>query len=204
MVDVFFSVTSRTTLDEVLELSSDTPATAWVRQLEWPQEVTSLLEVWTNSVDFVNQVLDRLDTVLTQDGFNNGVVGQWNSLLVDLTVTSLVDQLSDGGQGWVTNSTVLFNQLQQFGGGLGDLDENTRVDLSQSQQLEDLSGLWWDLHDTLDSDNEDNLGFAFNEVGTISLSSSLGVNDGSFSSSVFLDVSFGSLVKSSSLFLVDL
>lgn len=204
MVDVFFSVTSRTTLDEVLELSSNTPATAWVRQLEWPQEVVSLLEVWTNSVDFVDQVFDRFNTVLTQDGFNNSVVSQWDSLLVDLTVTSLVDQLSDGRQGWVTNSTVLFNQLQQFGGSLGNLDEDTGVDLSQSQQLEDLSGLWWDLHNTLDSDNEDNLWFAFNEVRTFCLSSSLSVDDSSFSSSVFLDVSFGSLVKSSSLLLGDL
>lgn len=133
MVDVFFSVTSRTTLDEMLELSSNTPTTRWVRKLEWPQEVGSLLEVWTNSVDFVDQIFNGFNTELTQNGFNNSVVGQWDSLLVDLTVTSLVDQLSDGRKGWVTESTVWFNQLDQFSGSLGDLDENTRVDLVQSQ-----------------------------------------------------------------------
>ena len=111
-VDEFFTVTERTTLDKVLELSWDTPTTRWVGQLEWPQKVVSLLEVWTNSDDFVNQIVNGQDTILTQVGFDDGIVGQWNSLLVDLTETSLVDQLSNSRVGWVTVSNVWFNQLQ--------------------------------------------------------------------------------------------
>ena len=111
-IDEFFTVTERTTLDEMLELSWDTPTTRWVGQLEWPQKVVSLLEVWTNSDDFVNQIVNGQDTILTQVGFDDGIVGQWNSLLVDLTETSLVDQLSNSRVGWVTVSNVWFNQLQ--------------------------------------------------------------------------------------------
>ncbi len=135
LVDELFTVTESTTLDKVLELSWNTPTTRWVRQLEWPQEVVSLLEVWTDGDDFVDQVIDGQDTELTQVGFDDSVVRQSNSLLVDLTVTSLVDQLSNSGVRWVTVSNVWFNQLQQFRSSLRDLDESTRVDLSQSQQL---------------------------------------------------------------------
>ncbi|CAY86763.1 EC1118_1P2_0870p [Saccharomyces cerevisiae EC1118] len=111
-IDEFFTVTERTTSDEMLELSWDTPTTRWVGQLEWPQKVVSLLEVWTNSDDFVNQIVNGQDTILTQVGFDDSIVGQWNSLLVDLTETSLVDQLSNSRVGWVTVSNVWFNQLQ--------------------------------------------------------------------------------------------
>lgn len=204
LVDEFFTVTERTTLDEVLELSWDTPTTRWVRQLEWPQEVVSLLEVRTDSNDFVNQVIDGQDTVLTQVSFNDRVVRQWNSLLVDLSVTSLVDQLSNGRVRWVTVSNVWFNQLQQFRSSLGDLNESTRVDLVQSQQLQDLSWLWWNLVDTLDSDNENQLSFSWNVVRTGSSSFSLGIDDSSFSGFVFLLVSSVSFQDSSSLFLVSL
>lgn len=109
LVDELFTVTESTTLDKVLELSWNTPTTRWVRQLEWPQEVVSLLEVWTDGDDFVDQVIDGQDTELTQVGFDDSVVRQSNSLLVDLTVTSLVDQLSNSGVRWVTVSNVWFN-----------------------------------------------------------------------------------------------
>lgn len=188
----------------MLELSWDTPTTGWVGQLEWPQEVVGLLEMRTNGDDFVDQVIDGQDTVLTQASFNDSVVGQWDSLLVDLTETSLVDQLSDSRVGWVTVSNVWFNQLQQFRSSLGDLDESTRVDLVQSQQLQNLSWLWWDLVDTLDSDNEDQLGFSWNVVRRVSLSFSLSIDDSSFSGFVFLLVSSVSFQNGSSLFLVSL
>lgn len=203
-VDEFFTVTERTTLDEVLELSWNTPTTGWVGQLEWPQEVVSLLEVWTNSDDFVNQIIDRQNTVLTQVSFNDSVVGQRNSLLVDLTVTSLVQKLSNSRVGWVTVSDVWFNQLQQFNGSLGDLDESTRVDLVQSQKLQNLSWLWSNLVDTLNSDDEDQLVLSFNVEGTSSLSITLSLDDRSFSSFVLLLVSSVSLQNDSSLFLVSL
>lgn len=188
----------------MLEFSWDTPATVRVGQLEWPQEVVSLLEVRTDGVDFVDQVIDRQDTVLTQMFFNYLVVGQSNSLLVDLTVTSLVNQLSDGGERWVTVSNVRFNQLQKFGGSLGNLDENTVVDLVQSHQLQDLSLLWSHVVDTLDPDDEDNLWLSFNVEGTVGLSFTLSINDGSFSSFVFLLVLDVSLQDNLSLFLVRL
>lgn len=43
-------------------------------------------------------------------------------------------------------------------GGLGDPDKDTVVDLEESEELEDLSGLGGDLGDTLDPDDEVDLG----------------------------------------------
>lgn len=197
------SVTSVTTLDEVEELSSS-ETTVRVGQVEWPQEVVDLLEVRTNSVDLVDQVLDGLDTVLTQSTLDDLVVRQSDSLGVDLTVTSLVDQLSDGSQVRVTVGDVRLGQSEQLRSGLGDLDENTRVDLSQTEQLQDLSWLRWDLRDTLDSDDEHQLWLGLNVERVVSLGLTLGVNQGTLSVSVLLVVSSSSLSNSLSLLLVGL
>ena len=187
----------------MLELSRS-ETTSWVGQLEWPQEVVGLLEVWTNSVDLVDQVLDRQDVVLTESSLNDRVVVQSNSLLVDLTETSLVDQLSDGGQRWVTVSNVRLGQLDQLRGSLGQLNEDTGVNLGQSQQLQDLSWLRWDLHDTLDSNDEDQLWLGVDVVRTSSLSLTLSVDDGTLSLVVLLGVSSGSVEDNLSLLLVRL
>lgn len=203
VVDELLSVTSVTTLDEVEELSGS-ETTVRVRQLEWPQEVVGLLEVRTNSVDLVDQVLNGDDTVLTQSSLDDLVVRQGNSLRTNLTVTSLVDQLSDGSQVRVTVSNVWLSQLKQLRGSLGNLDKDTSVNLGQSQQLQDLSWLRWDLHNTLDSDNENQLLLSLNEEGVVGLGLSLGVNDSTLSISVLLVVSSGSVRDSSSLLLVSL
>lgn len=173
--------------------------TVGVRKLEGPQEVVSLLEVGANGDNLVDQVLDGGDTVLAKSLLNDGVLRQSNSLLVDLTVTSLVDQLSDGSSRGVTVSNVGLNQLQQLGGSLGDTHENTGVDLGQTQQLQDLSGLRGDLHHTLDSNNENQLGLGLDVVVAVSLSLSLGIDDGTLSLVVLLLVSSSTVVVGLSL-----
>lgn len=203
VVDELLSVTGVTTLDEVEELSSS-ETTVRVRQSEWPQEVVNLLEVWTNSVDLVDQVLNGDDTVLTQSSLDDLVVRQSGSLVTDLTETSLVDQLSDGSQVRVTVGDVWLSQLEQLRGSLGDLNEDTGVDLGQSQQLQNLSWLRWDLVDTLDSDNENQLGLSLNVVRVGSLGLSLSLDDSTLGISVLLVVSSSSVGNSLSLLLVGL
>lgn len=64
-IDVLLSVTKVTTFDVVLELSCS-EASGWVAELEWPQEVRGLLEVWSNGVDLVNQVFHADHAELAQ------------------------------------------------------------------------------------------------------------------------------------------
>jgi hypothetical protein len=93
LVDVFLTVTKVTTLDEVLELSL-AEATGGIVKLEWPEEVGCLLEVGADSIDLVNQVLHADDAVLSKVLLNDLVVGQGDTLLVDLAITALLDNVS--------------------------------------------------------------------------------------------------------------
>lgn len=82
-----------TTLDEVLELALS-PATVRVGEFEWPKEVGSLLEVGATGEDFVDKILDGEDVELAESLLNDGVVGKGNALLLDLSISTLVDQLA--------------------------------------------------------------------------------------------------------------
>lgn len=171
-VDVLLAVTQRTTLNEVLELSWDTPATSGVGEVERPEEVVGLLEVGANSVDFVEKVLNGDDAVLAESGLNDSVV-QLDALVVELAVTTLVDELSDSRKTGVTVSNVGLNETEELLSGLGDTDKGTVVDLEKSQKLENLAGLRSDLVDTLDSDNKDKLWLSRDIEGTVSSGSTL-------------------------------
>lgn len=146
-VDSLLAVAKVTTLDEVLELAG-TEATGGVAELEGPQEVGGLLEVGANSEDLVDEILSADDAVLAEAGLNDGVVGQGNTLLLDLSVSALVDELLDGLQVGVTVGDPGLDDLKHLSDGLGDLQEDTVVDLEKTEQLEDLAGLGGHLVDT--------------------------------------------------------
>jgi hypothetical protein len=88
LVDLVLSVTQITALDKVLELPLVEAASRAI-QLEWPQEVGSLLEVGTDSVDLVDEILHTDHAVLAEVLFDDLVVRQRQSLLVDLAITAL-------------------------------------------------------------------------------------------------------------------
>jgi hypothetical protein len=75
---------------------------------------------------------------------------QGDSLAVDLSVTTLVDQLADGLEVRFTVSDPRLNNTEHLHGSLGELDENTVVDLEKTEELENLAGLGSNLVDTMD------------------------------------------------------
>lgn len=118
------------------------------------------MQTLTNCVDFVDQILNGGDSVSAQLAGDNIVVDDGQSVAVDLSVTTLVDQFSDGLEVGVTVkgkqvsccyacqkrrnipvSDVGLDELQHLEGSLVELEEGTVVDLFESQQLENLSGL---------------------------------------------------------------
>jgi hypothetical protein len=147
LVDELLSVTKVTTLDEVLELPW-AETTSGRGQLEGPEEVAGLLEVRANSVDLVDEVLDADNAELAEVLLDELVVSDGKALLVDLSVTALVDELTDGLQVGVTVCDERLDDLQHLGGGLGEPDENTIVDLEKTEELEGLALLGVDLVDT--------------------------------------------------------
>lgn len=132
----------------MLELA-DVEATVGVGQLEGPEEVVGLLEVGADGVDLVDQILHADDAVLAEVLLDDLVVGEGDTLLVDLAVTALVQELTDGLQVGVTVGNVGVDDGQHLLGGLGQTDEGTAVDLEQTKQLQDLAGLGGNLVDTV-------------------------------------------------------
>ena len=147
-VDVLLTVTSVTTLDEVLDLAG-VEATVGVGELEGPEEVVGLLEVGADGVDLVDQVFHADNAILAEVLLNELVVGKGNALLVDLSVATLVDELTDGLEVGVTVGDEGVDNGQHLLGGLGETDEDTVVDLEQTEELQDLAGLGSDLVDTV-------------------------------------------------------
>ena len=98
--------------------------------------------------------------MLSQDTLD-GVVGlQGNSLLVDLAVTSLEDESSDGFSGWVSVGDVWLNSSEHIDGSLIDSDEDTVVELSQSEESHDPDDLGVEFVNTSDSNNKGEFGFS--------------------------------------------
>jgi len=174
-------------------------STAGRVELEGPKEVVGLLEVGTTSVKFSDQVFSTDDLVLSESLFNDFVGSDGDSLLVDLTETSLVDQVRDSVSGGETVSDKRFDLLEHVKGSSVNSDQSGVVDLSESEQLEDLSDLRSQIVDTSDSDDKDDLRFGRDVERLISSSLSLEVNDFLLFRSVLLVVSFRSLGVFSSL-----
>lgn len=202
-VDVLLTVTGVTTLDVVLELAS-AETTVGVGKLEGPEEVVGLLEVGANGVDLVDQILHADNAELAEVLLDDLVVGEGSALLVDLSVTTLVQKLADGLQVGVTVGNVGVDDGQHLLGSLGETNESTRVDLEQTQELEDLAGLGSNLVDTLDTDNEDELGLTLNEEAALLASNAVEANLLALSGAVLLDVGLGTLEDNTTLLLVGL
>lgn len=175
-----------------------------VGELEGPEEVGGLLEVGANSEDLVDEILHADDAVLAEVLLNDGVVGKSDALLVDLTVTTLVDELTDSLEVGVTPGDEGLDDLQHLNGGLGQTDEDTVVDLEKTEELEGLALLGVNLVDTLDADNEGKLGLGRDVERTLLLGDTLEADLLALCITVLLDVGLGALEDDLALLLVGL
>ena len=130
-------------------MSLDLESTEWGGELEWPEEVVGFLEVWSTGDDLVDEILNAGDTELSEGTLNDGVIGEWDSGVVDASVSSLVDELSDGLSGWISVGDEWLDHLDHVPGGLVDFDKDAVVQLSKSKKLQDLLWLWGKLADTI-------------------------------------------------------
>lgn len=201
--DVLFPVAQVTTLNEVQELAG-LEAAGRVAELERPEEVGCLLEAWTASYDFVDQVLHADNAVLAEVLLDDLVVGEGDALLVDLAVTTLVKELTDGLEVGVTVGDERLDDPQHLGSGLGKLDEDTVVDLEETEELEGLALLGVDLVDTLDTDGEDELGLSGDVERAILLGLAGEADLFALLVAVLLDVLLSTLEDDATLLLVGL
>lgn len=93
--------------------------TSGIAQLEWPEEVARLLEVRSDGGDLVDQIFHADDAEFAQVVFNQLVVGEWDALLVNLAIASLVDELTDGLEIWVAVGDVRVDDGEHLLRGFG-------------------------------------------------------------------------------------
>ena len=201
--DLVLTVTEISSEDEVVELALS-EATSGVAELEGPKEVGGLLEVGADSEDLVDEILHADNAVSTEVLLNDGVVGEGNALLVDLSVTALVDELADGLEIGVTPCDEGLDDLEHLNGGLGQTDEDTVVDLEKAEELEGLALLGVNLVDTLDADDEGELGLGGDVEGTLLLGNAVEADLLALCIAVLLDVGLGALEDDLALLLVGL
>ncbi len=123
-------------------------------KFEGPQEVVCFFEVRTNSVDFVNQIFNVVDAMLSKWFSYNGVWWERDSLSVDFTISSLEDKFSNGFSWRISKGDVRLNFSEEIWWSFVDSDKGSVVDLSQSEQSQDSDNLWVEFVNTSDSNNE--------------------------------------------------
>lgn len=145
-VDELLSVAPSTTVLVGVSLGSESLLGGV--ELEGPEEVVGFLEVSTDGGDLVDEVLNRGETVLAELALNDGVVSERNARSIDLSVAALVDELADNALAGVAVGNVGLDSSDHVHGGLVKSNEHTVVELSQSQELKNLSAGGVQLVDT--------------------------------------------------------
>ena len=158
VVDECFSVSPVSTHLEGVALSVE--ASSGSSQLEGPEEVVGLLEVLTAVGNLVDEVLDGVDVVLSEVLLDQVVGLEGDSLPVDLSVSSLEDELPDAVLSGVSVGDVGLDSSEHIDGGSVELDEDSVVELSQSEESHDSDGLGVQLVNTSDSNDECDFGFS--------------------------------------------
>lgn len=86
--------------------------------------------------------------MLAEGLVNDAGISQWDSGSVNLSVSSLVDEILDGLSSWVSVSDEWLDSSDHGHSSLVKLNKNGVVKLSKSQQLHNLLALWAQLVDT--------------------------------------------------------
>lgn len=159
------AISGGSTLVEMQKLLLETSSGAV--QLEGPQEVVGLLEVRPDGEDLVNEILHTDDALILKLTLDDRIVCQGNTLLVNLSESSLVDKLTHRLQVRISVRDVRVNEAEHVKSGLVQLDKNTVVHLSETKELQDLANLGRNTVDTTNADDAGELAFGLEKVVTV-------------------------------------
>jgi len=134
------------------------PSAGRIVQLEGPQEVGGLLEMRSDGEDFVDEIFCANNVEFTKGLLYESIVVQWNSTSLDLSVSTLVYQIPDRLQIGITPGDVRISQTQHVQGGLVEFDEDSVVDLTETEQLHHGPGLGRHSSHTTDTHDKSQFG----------------------------------------------
>jgi len=162
-------------------------------EFEWPQELVDVLEVLADGENFMDEILNADDSVFLELLGDDFVVGDGNPLSVDLTKTTLVDELFHSLQVGCSPSNIGLNEFQHFESGGVESDKDCILNLAKSEKSQNLFCSRINTIDTPNSNNQSESGFRFSEEVATRTSISSCNHQTSIFLSVFLGVFFGSL-----------
>ena len=169
-------------------------------KLEGPEESVGLLEVTADSVDLVDEVLNADDAAgLAKSTLDDLVGGDGDALAAELGEATLVDEAADGLEAGVPVGDVGLDDAEHGGGGLVETDEDTVVDLSQTEESKDLAGTGADTVDTTDTDDEGKTGLGLTEEVAVVAGLTTEVDELALGSTVLSGVLLGALEDDVSL-----
>jgi hypothetical protein len=100
-IDFIFTIAEISSINEMIVLLA--PSSSWCVQFEGPQEIVDLLEDATSGVQLIDHILNTLNIVsLSQFTFNDEIVGDWNTLSCVLNISTLVEELTNSCERWIT------------------------------------------------------------------------------------------------------
>jgi len=146
-IDVLLTVAPVTTLDEGMAFNVE--SSLGCVELEGPQEVVGLLEVWTTVRYLMDQVFHAYYPMLPQMLLDLLVRLDRNPGTGLLHVSALVNQLRHHLHAWISVGDVGLDKFQHLGSGFAELHKDAIVELSESQQSQYFSGLGRDRVDTI-------------------------------------------------------
>merc|ERR1719437_318455 len=170
LVDLFSTRTGFSAFQKVKKLGFAGKSSLRVGELEWPQEVVGLLEVGPDGVDLVDKIRTAFDSGAVSESLGDDLVGgNGDALLVDLSESTLVHKLLDGGSGRVSVSHVWFDQSEHTNGGFVQLHKSGVVELTKTEELHNLLGLGGDSDNTANSDDQSQFWLSRNKETTFGL-----------------------------------
>lgn len=128
----------------------------------------------------MDQIFDTDDALLTERPFHHRVVGQRDTRLVNLAISTLQDQFADGFEVGVSIGDIGLYTAEHREGGLVDFEEDAAVDSAEAKELEDFLGLGGDVVQTTDADDEEQLGFRLDIKAALGLGSAAMADEISF------------------------
>ena len=158
------------------------------RKLEWPAEVSSGLEVRAGGVKFVNEVFQTDDVHGTEAVLDDG-----NALLVDLGESALAQKRADGGEARAPACDERFDQAEHGDGNGVQLNEDSVMDLTQTEELQNLAHFRGDSHDTTNANDQSHLRFRVHVDAAFSLGLTADTNQVVLDGTALLEVLFGTL-----------
>jgi len=189
-VDKLFPVAKVSSLGKVVGLLP--PATTRVVKLEVPKEVVGDFKVRSDGEDFVDEILDANDAEFAQSLFDD-FVGEGASTSLELAVSAFVNEFANGFEIGVSPSDVRVGDSQHAQSRLVQLNKSGVVDLTESQQLQNLPDSGVKAVDTPDPHDDGEFGFGGDVKVAVLASVASEAQFVSFRFSVFLHVLFSAL-----------